>query len=165
MNVIVAVDNNWGIGCKNELLYEIPDDMQFFKDKTNGKIVIMGLATLRSLPNSKPLKNRTNIVLSDEGNQVENAVVCSSVEQVLAEAKKYGSDDVFVIGGQMIYELFLPHCKRAFITKIDAEKNADKYFPNVDEINGWEIISESEIKTHGELKYKFTEYINKNADT
>jgi len=158
MNVIVAVDNNWGIGCKNELLYEIPDDMQFFKDKTNGKIVIMGLATLRSLPGSKPLKNRVNIVLSDEGNLMENAVVCSSVEQVLEEAKKYDSDDVFVIGGQMIYELFLPYCKRAFITKIDAAKNADKYFPNVDEISGWELVSESEEKAHGDLKYKFTEY-------
>ncbi|MCL2638464.1 MAG: dihydrofolate reductase [Oscillospiraceae bacterium] len=160
MNIIVAVDNNWGIGCKNDLLYSIPEDMQFFKDKTNGKVVIMGLNTLMSLPGSKPLKNRINIILSHEDTKAENAVVCRTVEEVLTEAKKYNPEDVFIIGGQMIYELFLPHCERAYITKVNAGEQADKFFPNVDKMNNWRLEAESEAKTHDGLEFRFCEYVN-----
>jgi dihydrofolate reductase len=159
MNVIVAVDNNWGIGCQNKLLYSIPEDMQFFKEKTDGKVVIMGLLTLLSLPNSKPLKNRVNIILSDKEVSAEGAVVCSSVEQVLTEAAKHNPDDVYVIGGQSVYETFLPHYTRAFITKVNASAEADRFFPNIEKLDGWELVSESEVKNHGGLEYKFCEYI------
>jgi dihydrofolate reductase len=158
MNVIVAVDNNWGIGCGNELLYSIPEDMQYFRKKTKNKVVIMGLCTFMSLPNSKPLKNRVNIVLSHEDIIIENAVVCRTVEQVLSEAKKYDPADVFVIGGQSVYELFLDYYTYAYITKINAGADADRFFPDIDKINGWKVVAESEIKKHGELEFKFLEY-------
>jgi dihydrofolate reductase len=163
MNVIVAVDNNWGIGCKNNLLYEIPEDMQFFKNKTDGKVVIMGLNTLLSLPGSKPLKNRVNIILSDKEVSAEGAVVCNSVEQVLAEAAKYSPADVYIIGGQAVYEAFLPYYARAFITKIDAGAEADRFFPNIEKLDGWELVSESGVKNHGGLEYKFCEYVLRSA--
>ncbi|MCL2697433.1 MAG: dihydrofolate reductase [Oscillospiraceae bacterium] len=159
MNVIVAVDNNWGIGCNNELLYSIPDDMQHFKRVTDGKTVIMGLATFKSLPGSKPLKNRTNIILSHEDIDAEGAIVCKSAEQVLAEAAKHNPADVFIIGGQSVYEMFLPHCTRAYITKINACAEADRTFPNVDKKSEWVLKSESETKVHNGLEYRFCEYV------
>ena len=64
MNLIAAVDNNWAIGKNNQLLVRIPMDQKFFREMTTGKVVVMGRKTLESFPNSRPLKNRTNIVLT-----------------------------------------------------------------------------------------------------
>ncbi len=76
MKTIVCVDNNWAIGCSNDLLYHIPADMKHFKEKTMGNVVVMGLATLLSFPNRKPLKDRVNIVLCDEPDfQCENTII------------------------------------------------------------------------------------------
>ena len=89
MNLIVAVDQNWGIGYQNRLLVSIPEDMKFFRRETNGKIVVMGRKTLESFPNGLPLKNRTNLVLTkNTGYQAKGAVVLHSVEAVLEELKK-----------------------------------------------------------------------------
>ena len=64
MNLIVAVDNNWAIGCKNRLLVSIPGDHKFFRQETTGKVVVLGRKTLETFPQGMPLKNRTNIILS-----------------------------------------------------------------------------------------------------
>ena len=92
MNLIAAVDKNWGIGLKNRLLVSIPDDMKFFRQTTTGKVVVMGRKTLESFPGGKPLKNRVNVVLtSDLDYQVKDAVVVHSLEELHAELKKYPS--------------------------------------------------------------------------
>jgi dihydrofolate reductase len=161
MNLIVAVDNNRGIGYDGKLLFSIPDDMAYFKKTTAGKVVVMGLATLRSLPKSKPLSNRTNIILSHEGTPIEGAIVCGSVEQVLSEARKHAPADVFVIGGESVYAALLDYCTRAYITKINAAVKADRYFPNIDERENWALESESETRIYEGTEYKFTEYVNK----
>ena len=84
MNIIAAVDENWGIGHSGKLLASIPEDMKFFSRMTTGKIVVMGHATLKSLPNSAPLKNRTNIVLSKNRNlTIKGAVVYNEKNQLL----------------------------------------------------------------------------------
>ena len=66
MNLIVAVDKNWGIGYQNKLLNSIPEDMKYFRETTTGKVVVMGRKTLESFPNGLPLKNRTNIVITGD---------------------------------------------------------------------------------------------------
>ncbi|MCL2255613.1 MAG: dihydrofolate reductase [Firmicutes bacterium] len=161
MIAIVAVDNEFGIGCENDLLYSIPEDMQFFKEKTMNKVVVMGYATLISLPNSKPLKNRTNIVLVKEQDvKIEGATVVHSIEELLEETEKYSKDDVFVMGGGQVYAQLLPFCHKAFITKIKGMKKADTFFPNIDQMSNWKIATASEEKQHEEFTFTFNTYVN-----
>ena len=120
MKAIVAVDLNWGIGYRGNLLQRIPEDMKFFKQMTLGKVVIMGRETFESLPGKEPLKDRINIVLSkDECFTNEKVTICRSLDELFYELKKYNSDDVFVIGGESIYTQLLPYCSEVYVTKID----------------------------------------------
>jgi dihydrofolate reductase len=90
MKAIVAVDQNWGIGCKGKLLVSIPADMKFFRSTTLGKVVVMGRKTLESFPNGAPLKDRVNIVLTKNTNfEKQGVVVVHSVEELHEELKKY----------------------------------------------------------------------------
>ena len=162
MNLIVAVDKNWAIGNKNQLLVRIPADQKFFRETTTGKIVVMGRKTLESFPNGLPLKNRTNIVLtSDSSYAVPGAVVVHSMDELHEELKKYPSEDIFVIGGETVYRQLLDECDTAHITKIDYAFEADTYFPNLDEKDDWEITADSEEQTYFDLEYYFYKYERK----
>ena len=164
MNLIVAVDKNWAIGYKGKLLISIPEDMKFFRETTTGHTVVMGKNTLLSFPNSKPLKNRNNIVIALEKDfTVECATTVYSIEEALEEIKKYDSDDVYVIGGGSIYKQLLPYCDKAFITYIDHSYSADTFFPDLDEDDEWEITSESEEQTYFDIEYFFRTYERKNT--
>lgn len=161
MKTIVCVDNNWAIGCSNDLLYHIPADMKHFKEKTMGNVVVMGLATLLSFPNRKPLKDRVNIVLCDDPDfQCENTIIVSSLEELFEELARFDTDTVYVIGGASVYAQLLPYCDTAYITKVDAESPADKFFPNLDEDENWVIAKESEEFEYNGLSYKYTVYTN-----
>ncbi|MDR0405833.1 MAG: dihydrofolate reductase [Clostridiales bacterium] len=163
MNLIVATEENWGIGYRGRLLTAIPADMKYFREKTEGKTVIMGRATLESLPASKPLKNRTNIVLSrNAGLTVDGAEVCGDVAALLRRVA--ARDDVYVIGGQEIYALLLPYCANAFVTKIHAKYPADKFFPNLDALENWRVAWQSEPQRHNETAFTFFRYENSAAD-
>ena len=159
MKAIVAVDENWAIGCDNKLLVSIPADMKFFRETTKGKVVLMGRKTLESFPGGLPLKNKTNIVLTrNEHFSVKGAVVVHTVEEALGELEKYDKDDVFVIGGDTIYHQFLPYCDTALVTKIDHAYRADAYFPNLDEDPGWALTGDTEEQTYFDLEYRFLRY-------
>lgn len=159
MNLIVAVDKNWGIGKDNKLLVHIPADMKFFRETTNGKIVVMGRKTLESFPNGLPLKNRTNIVLTKSRDySVKGAVVLHSVEEVLKELEQYEEDDIYIIGGDSVYRQFLPYCKTAHVTRIDHAYEADTFFPNLDEYEEWEVTGISDEQTYFDLEYRFYRY-------
>lgn len=159
MNVIVAVDKNWGIGKNNQLLVSIPSDMKFFRETTNGHVVVMGRKTLESFPNGLPLKNRTNIVLTNNPDyRVKGAVICHTVDEVLEELKKYDEEEIYIIGGDSVYRQFLPYCKVAHVTKIDHVYEADSFFPNLDEMKEWVITGDSEEQTYFDLEYQFSEY-------
>lgn len=159
MNLIAAVDKNWGIGLKNQLLVRIPEDMKHFRNMTIGKIVVMGRKTLESFPGGQPLNDRTNIVLTKDKNyQVKNAVIVHDMEELFAELKKYKQENIFVIGGESIYGQLLDQCETAYITKIDYEYQADVWFPNLDELEQWELIEESEEQTYFDLEYYFLKY-------
>lgn len=159
MNLIVAVDKNWGIGKQNNLLVSIPADMKFFRETTTNKVVVMGRKTLESFPQKQPLKNRTNIVLTTDKNYAVNgAIVVHSLEEMLEELKKYNEDDIYVIGGESIYRQMLPYCKLAHVTKIDHAYEADTFFPNLDSMNEWRVTGISEEQTYFDLEYYFTRY-------
>ena len=159
MNLIVAVDKNWAIGLKGDLLVSIPQDMKFFRETTKGKVVAMGRKTLESFPNGLPLKNRVNVVLtSDKNYKVKDAVIVHSVEEMVAELQKYNEEDIFVIGGETVYRQLLPYCKKAYITKINHAYHADTHFPNLDEDPAWEMTGISEEQTYFDLEYVFTIY-------
>lgn len=159
MNLIVAVDKNWAIGNKNELLVRIPADQKFFRETTIGKVVVMGRKTLESFPNGLPLKNRTNIVLTHDVNyHVPDAILVHTMEELHEELKKYNSDDIYVIGGETIYRQLLDECDTAYVTKIDYAYDADTYFPNLDENPDWEIAADSEEQTYFDLEYYFYKY-------
>lgn len=159
MNLIAAVDANWGIGYKNKLLVSIPDDMKFFRETTTGKVVVMGRKTLESFPNGKPLKNRINIVMTkDLRYQAEGAIVVHDMDELHAELEKYPSEDIYVIGGESIYRQLVDECDVAHITKIDFSYVADAYFPNLDEKEEWVITEDSEEQTYFDLEYYFLKY-------
>jgi dihydrofolate reductase len=162
MNVIVAVDNNWAIGYQNKLLVSIPADMRFFRDVTMGKVVIMGKNTLESFPSGQPLKNRTNIVVALEKDyKVKDATVVYSIEEALELTKNYKSEDIYIIGGASIYRQLLPYCNVAHITKIDFAYQADTYFPNLDQMEDWVLVEETEEHTYYDLTYTFNRYERK----
>ena len=161
MNVIVAADQNWGIGKDNKLLVSIPADMKMFREETSGKVVVMGRKTLESFPNGLPLKNRTNIVITkNKDYDAKGAIVVHSIEEAIEEAKKYEGTP-YVIGGESIYRAMLPYCDTALITKIDHAFDADTYFPNLDEDEEWEMTKISEEQTCFDLEYYFTVYERK----
>ena len=162
MNLIAAVDKNWAIGKGNSLLVNIPEDRQFFREETTGKVLIMGRKTLESLPEGSPLKFRTNIVLTRDMNyKVKDAIVCHSVEEALAEVSKHDTKDVFVIGGESIYEQFISLCDTAHITKVDYAYDADKKFPNLDKSDEWISAESSDEKTYFNIVYEFVKYVRK----
>lgn len=166
MNLIVAVDNNWAIGKDNDLLIKIPRDQSFFREQTTNNIVVMGRKTLESFPRSKPLKDRTNIVISTNKNyKVEGGIVLHSVDEALEEVKKYKSEDVYIIGGQTIYEQFLDYCDTAYVTKINYSYDADAYFPDLDNKEEWEIKAVSDEHTYYDIEYKFYKYKNNKTRT
>ena len=161
MKLIVAVDNEWGIGKKGDLLLSIPDDMLYYRATTRGKVVVMGYTTLLSLPNSKPAPGRLNLVLADiPGLRVPGAVVCGSMEQLHRMIGCFQPDDVFDVGGGSMYRQLMPYCHAAHITKMRFVGGADTYIPNLDELSNWSVESESEIKEHEGVEYSFVVYRN-----
>ena len=161
MKAIVAVDSNWGIGFKGNLLCRIPDDMKFFKQMTLGKVVVMGRGTFESLPRKEPLVDRINIVISKNNNFInENTIICRSLYELSQELIKYNSDNIFVIGGESLYKQLLPYCTEVYVTKISKHFIADKYFCNLDKDERWETISTSDLREYKDIKYTFVKYMN-----
>ena len=156
MNIIVAVDENWAIGYRGDLLVRIPADHKMFRNETIGKVVVLGRKTMDTFPGGLPLAGRTNIVLTRNPEyQVKDAIVVHSVEELLAELKNYDTKDVYVIGGDSVYSQLLPYCDTAHVTKIDRSYEADTYFPNLDASGEWEITAESDEQSYFDTTYHF----------
>ena len=159
MKLIVAVDKNWAIGYKGDLLIRISSDLKRFKEITTGNAVIMGYNTLLSLPGGRPLKNRMNIVLYPTDIEIEGATVVHGIDEAVDLASEIKDRDVFVIGGASVYNQLLPYCDTAYITKIDREFEADVFIPNLDELDEWYIADESETFTEADgTRYKYVTY-------
>lgn len=164
MNIIVSVDKKWGIGNKGKLLVSIPRDKKLFREETTGKVIIMGHNTLLSLPGSQPLAGRKNIVLSrDKSLSIKGATVLNSVDACIDYLRKNNikDNDVFVIGGESVYNDFLPYCDVAHITYIDYEYEADRHFLKLDISNEWSLVLETEEETYFDIPYTFRLYKRK----
>lgn len=161
MNIILAADRNWAIGKDNDLLIHLPGDLKYFKKMTTGKTVIMGRKTLESLPDGKPLPNRRNIILTRADDfQVSGAEVLNSIEDVLHLIKSgdLKSDEAFVIGGADIYKQMMPHCDKFYITKIEAELPADRYFVDLDQVDDLKITWTGPTEEYKGTKYQYVLY-------
>ena len=165
IRIILHVDKEWGIGKRNGLMFNLPKDMAFFRNTTKGHVVVMGENTLLSFPNSKPLKNRTNIVLSaDPTHEYEGCINLHSMEDLHRKMKEFEEkgEDVYVIGGASIYRALLPYVDDALVTKVDAVGGADVFFPNLDEDPSFECVEQSEKEKDEDAYSTFTRYVNKN---
>ena len=161
---ILNCDKKYGIGKKNGLLFSLPKDMKFFRETTLNHVVCMGENTLLSFPGSKPLKNRTSIVLSQNPtHNYEGVINVHSFDEFLKKMKEYAvRDTVFVIGGASIYRQTLPYVDEVYLTKVNADGGAEVFFVNLDEEKDFELISESKPEMDGDLEIKFTVYRNNN---
>ncbi len=159
MNVIAAVDKNWALGKKNQLLVRIPEDQKFFRRMTTGKVIVMGRRTLESFPNGLPLRDRVNIVLThDSSYHVRGAITVNSLDSLREKLKDYPDRDIYVAGGGKVYAQLLDWCDTAYITKIDYEYDADTYFPDLDRLPEWKAVEQSGEKTYFDLEYYFCRY-------
>lgn len=161
MNLIVAVSLDYAIGKNNKLLFRLPTDMAFFKEKTMDKVVVMGEKTYLSLP-KRPLLNRINIVLSDNPNFVaEGAIVVHTLDDLFKELKKYRSEDIFVCGGASIYNLLMNYCDTAYVTKVEKIVDADTYIDDIEK-RGFVLKEVSPQIEENDLTFTFQTYQNPN---
>ena len=159
ISAIVAVDENFGIGFNGDLLEHIPEDLKRFKQLTTNKTIIMGRKTWESLPN-KPLPNRLNIVITSKERSLEEMTAFIPFEEAYARATHIlPEDEWFIIGGGSIYKEFLPICDKVYLTKIIvSHENVDTYFPNIELMDNWKCIEQSEIKQYNDISYQFKTY-------
>lgn len=167
-SIIVARDLNNGIGYQGKLLIKSSEDMKYFKEKTTGKTIVMGRKTFESLPNKKPLQNRTNIVLTHSvsnflGNYgLEPNIIISNDINLIIEKYKNVEDEVFIIGGEEIYNQFLPHCKNIYITELYGCFNSDSYFEfSHNPIHYDKYLIDSKIDSIIKLPMDFVKYVRK----
>ena len=162
MQLILAADKNWAIGKDGDLLVSLPGDMKFFRRTTSGKTVVMGRATLESLPGKKALPKRRNIVMTTRTNYFpERCEIVHSIDELM-ELLGENTDDVLVMGGAKVYEELLPYCDTCWITKIDAEFPADRHFRDLDADEDFEVTWESEPMEENGIGYRFLKYERKN---
>ena len=164
MNAIVNVTENWGIGQDNRLLVTISDDLKRFRRLTTGRTVILGRKTLETFPGGRPLRGRRNLILSGNPSFYVNG---ATVVHSLAELRQAVLPDepLSVIGGASIYELLLPYCDAAYITRTLISPPADRFFPNLDELPGWELAEASEVLEENGVRFQYLDYVNHNSLT
>ena len=164
MNAIVVADANWAIGREGGLLFSLPTDMKRFRSLTTGGTVILGRKTLDSFPGGKPLPKRRNIVITrNHALHMEDVETVDSPEAALALVEGEDPEKVWVIGGGSVYTALVPHCKRVYLTKVDATAgDPDTYFPNLNKLHSWSVEQTSEPVTENGVTYRFIDYVNNN---
>lgn len=157
-SIIVAVAENGVIGKDNKLIWSLPADMKFFKEKTTGHVIITGRKNYESIPDKfRPLPNRTNVVITRQKNyHAPGAVVVGSLEEALTYATTNSpKDEVFIIGGAEIFKQALPVCKRVYLTWVHELFEGDVFFDPLSE-NEWKLASSTKNPTDDKHKYPFT---------
>ena len=156
MNMIVAVDENWAIGNGGDQLVYIPADLKRFQSLTRGHTVILGRKTLATFPGGRPLKGRTNFILSrNPAFAPEGAQVFPDLDSLLAAVR---DPDAFVIGGASVYEALLDRCDTVYVTKIHKTYPADRYFPNLDQNPAWRPTETEEPQTDADVTFHYVTY-------
>lgn len=156
LSIIVAVAENNVIGKDNSLIWHLPADMKYFKEKTSGHCVITGRKNYESIPEKfRPLPNRTNIVITRQENYTaKGAIIVSSIEEAIEKAKQTVDPEIFIIGGAEIYKQFLRYADKIYLTRIYHSFEGDSFFP---ELNNKEWKETERIKGISDEKnpYKY----------
>jgi dihydrofolate reductase len=138
ISIIVATDENGVIGNKGAIPWNMPADMDYFRQKTLSHPIIMGRKTYESI--GRILPNRPNIIISrNKDFAVQGAEVAETVEEAIEKAKKYGDEEIFIIGGESVYKLAMPYVDRIYLTKVHAEVEGDRFFKF--DTSGWKETS------------------------
>lgn len=161
-SLIVAVGNHNEIGKNNDLLWHLPRDMKFFKDTTNGHIVVMGRKNWESIPEKyRPLRNRENIVLTRNGSYTADGATVITDFSMIPEAVKDDHKKCFIIGGAEIYKQAIEegNVNEMYITHVDASFDADTFFPAI-ELANWnsEIIVTNDKDEHNPYAFTIKRY-------
>lgn len=159
MEAIVAVYEDWGIGCCGTQPVALTADRKFFREMTKGVMVIVGRRTVADFPGQKPLPGRVNVVLTRRGGEIPGFTVCGSPEAAAELARS--AEKAMVIGGGSVYRQMLPYCDSALVTKVGCNPGSDTFFPNLDEDPAWYL---AEILQSGEengIKYEMCRYRRK----
>lgn len=144
MTAIAAVDQNWGIGYKGDLLISLPEDQKgVFRKYTSGNTVVFGRKTLLTFPGERLLPKRVNIILTrNKDYEKEGAVILHDREELREYEKMHPDEKIFLIGGESVYKSMLDLCDEAIITYIHKTFEADAYFPDLDQLKDWELVEE-----------------------
>jgi len=157
ISLIAAIGKNRAIGKNNQLLWNLPNDMRHFRETTSGHPVIMGERTYLSI--GRPLPKRENIILSQNPDfHPDGCVVVKDIDSALSAARATGTDEVFVIGGGMVYSSFLPRADKMYLTLVEAEPEGDVFFPEWNPAE-WRVMSSKEHPADQENSLKHTFFI------
>ena len=159
MELIVAVYDDWGIGCCGTQPIALSADRKFFRETTRGAMVIAGRKTIGDFPGKKPLPGRVNVALTRTEKEIPGFTVCTSPEEAVELAKT--ADRAMVIGGGSVYRQMLPYCDTAYITKVHITPESDTHFPNLDEMEDWYIAREIQSGEENGIAYDILLYRRK----
>ena len=161
IEIIVAVATNNAIGKDNNLLWRLPADMRFFKEKTITNAVIMGRKTYESIPlKFRPLPNRTNIIITrNKVFEAKGTIIVHSLDEAVDAAINAGHQRLFIAGGGEIYKQALTRANKLWVTRIHRAFDGDTFFPNFS-LSNWEIkqFKTFEADTENPFAYSFVEY-------
>ena len=158
MDAIVAVYDDWGIGCEGDQPIALSADRKFFRRYTAGSTVIVGRKTVGSFPGGQPLPKRRNILLTRQALEMPGFEIAHSPDEA---AVMCAGEKSFVIGGGMVYRQMLPLCDRAIITKVHTTAPCDTWFPNLDESPEWELTEIIESGEENGIAYEMCIYVRK----
>lgn len=161
MKIILAVDENFGIGKDNKLLFHISEDLKHFKKTTLNSIVIMGRKTYESMGGALP--KRDNLILTRNPDyKAKDAKVFTKKEDILSYVEENSGKDAFVIGGGEIVDIFLDSCDEAILTKVmERVEDCDTYLHNFDQDPDFELVEKSEVHEEGGTKFVYVTYRRK----
>ena len=153
ISIIVAMAENRAIGRNGDLIWHNSRDLRQFKKITSGHTVIMGYKTYLSLPNQKALPNRRNIILTTRLDEAPQGFeIADSIKKALEMVKD--EEEVFVIGGGMVYEQFLPFADRLYLTRLNKEFEADTFFPYVN-FDEWDLVDLEVVDDDPQVDYSY----------
>ena len=157
--LIAALDKGRVIGSEGSIPWNIQEDLNYFKEKTTNKAIIMGRKTFESI--GRPLPNRLNIVMTRSKEKVDGVIIAPNKEIAIEKARDFSSE-IFVIGGEYIYKEFLEMASEMLLTEIDLDTDGDTYFPRWDESEWLEVSRESKIDDSQKINYEFVKYKRRN---
>ena len=159
ITIVAAIASNDVIGQKNSLPWDIPEDLKRFKQLTSGHTILMGRKTFDSI--GRPLPNRTNIVMTKDTNYQKEGVEIVFDEKEALSLIKDLNQEVFIIGGSKIYELFEPWATSLMITRVLKDFEGDAFFPDIN-WNNWQIKSKEDfLDEKSNISCRLEEYLRK----